>query len=128
MKFYANMIHTYLHTSVVYTHTHTHTHTCTSPLPYYIVYLFWLCPNEWTQVYIHSCTVLHSAVFVCWTCLFVLPTVTACLAVVCSSLVWQKLRESKLKEEWMSSRQSRQQGHRDHTKVNTCVSAVRICI
>ena len=42
-------------------------------------------------------------------------SVTACLAVGCSSLVWRKLRESKLKEEWTSSRQSRQQEHRDHT-------------
>ena len=41
--------------------------------------------------------------------------VTVCLAVVCSLLVCLKLRESKLKEEWTSSRQSRQQEHRDHT-------------
>ena len=32
----------YLLTSVVYTRT---------SLPYYIIYLFWLCTNEWTQVY-----------------------------------------------------------------------------
>ena len=43
------------------------------------------------------------------------PPVMVCLAVVCSLLVCLKLRESKLKEEWTSSRQSRQREHRGHT-------------
>ena len=55
-------------------------------------------------------------VLCCCACVFsLLFSVTACLAVVCSSLVWVKLRGSKLKEQWTSSTQSRQQEHRDPT-------------
>ena len=65
MKFYASMIHT------IFTHNCSiHTHKCTS-LPYYIIYLFWLCTNEWTQVYTLAlyCTVLSLCVeHVCLVC------------------------------------------------------------
>ena len=73
------------------------------------------------------CPQLSCSCILWWKCLSAIYLVMACLAVVCSSLACLKLRESKLKEQWTSSSQSRQQGHRDHTWSTPVWVTVRNC-